>query len=192
MIKSNLAGNFLRDKNVASVFPTTKKTVSKICSSIDFEKNIIIVEYGPGTGIFTEYLLSKMNKDSKLIVIEKNKNLSFFLKNKFKDKRLRIFNDSAENIKDILKKEKIRGIDYIISGIPLSFLSSLQRDNLLKDTYNILKKGGKFLVYQFSRKSKSLITKHFDQIFSYLQIFNIPPLFVFEASKKSEKSKFSS
>ncbi|MDD4467287.1 MAG: hypothetical protein PHQ08_02475 [Candidatus Pacebacteria bacterium] len=133
-----------------------------------------------------------MNKDSKLIVIEKNKNLSFFLKNKFKDKRLRIFNDSAENIKDILKKEKIRGIDYIISGIPLSFLSSLQRDNLLKDTYNILKKGGKFLVYQFSRKSKSLIAKHFDQIFSYLQIFNIPPLFVFEASKKSEKSKFSS
>ncbi|MDD4466984.1 MAG: rRNA adenine N-6-methyltransferase family protein, partial [Candidatus Pacebacteria bacterium] len=108
MIKSNLAGNFLRDKNVASVFPTTKKTVSKICSSIDFEKNIIIVEYGPGTGIFTEYLLSKMNKDSKLIFIEKNKNLSFFLKNKFKDKRLRIFNDSAENIKDILKKEKIR------------------------------------------------------------------------------------
>lgn len=177
MILNKLALNVLRDRYVASVFPTTKRTVVKICGAIDFKKDIVIVEYGPGTGVFTEYLLSKMNENSKLIAIEKNKKLALFLENNFKDSRFKVFDDSAENVKRILKGKA----HYVISGIPLSFFSFPAKEKLMKDTYDILEENGEFLIYQFSKKSKDLIEKYFNNVSSYSQIFNIPPLFVFRA-----------
>ena len=184
MFFGNLLFNFIKDKNVASVFPTTRKTVLKICDFINFDKDIVIVEYGPGDGVFTKYILSKINTNSKLIVIEKNKDLFFFLKNNFKDNRLKIFNDDAQNIKKILKKEKIERVNYVISGIPLSFLNNFEKENIIKDTYEILKIGGIFLVYQFSKKSEKTIKKYFIDIVFFSQIFNIPPLFIFKSEKK--------
>ena len=59
----------MTDKNVASVARTSKKTVERICRAINFDKDIVLVEYGPGSGAFTKYLLSRMSLDSKLIAI---------------------------------------------------------------------------------------------------------------------------
>lgn len=44
--------NFVRDRNVASITPTSAIGVKKVCSKIDFHKPSVIVEYGPGTGVF--------------------------------------------------------------------------------------------------------------------------------------------
>ena len=188
MFFNNLAANFIKDRDVASVFPTTKKTVARICKSINFNNDIIVLEYGPGNGVFTKYLLSRITRNSKIIAVEKNKNLVALLDKKFKDRRLKIFNDSAENIKEILNSEKINKVDYIISGIPLSFLNFSEREKVVKDAYNILNDDGKFLIYQFSKKIEKLISKYFNNIHYYNQPLNIPPLFIFEAIKKRKKS----
>ncbi len=185
MIKNSLIFNFIKDKHVASVAPTSKKNVLKICKRIDFNKDIVIVEYGPGNGVFTKYLLSKISANSKLIVIERNKGLALeLLKNK--DQRLKVFNDSAQNINQILEKENIEKVDYVISGIPLSFLNYQEREELVKNTYRALKNKGIFIVYQFTKKSKKLIVKYFNNIYSHIRPLNMPPLFVFEAVKISE------
>ncbi len=185
MAKNNLILNFIKDKHIASVAPTAKKNVIKICKTIDFKKDIVVVEYGPGNGVFTKYLLSKMTDNSKLIVIERNKNLALELA-KNKDQRLKVFNDSAQNINQVLKKENIEKVDHVISGIPLSFLKYAEREELVKNTYQALKNKGIFIVYQFTKKSKKLIIKYFDNTYSYIRPLNIPPLFVFEGIKISE------
>ncbi len=184
MVKNTLAFNFLKDRHVASFFPTTKRTISRICKSINFERNIVIVEYGPGTGVFTKYLLSKMSEKSRIVAIEKNKQLASNIKKEIKDKRLKIINSSAENVGEILKKEGIIAVDYVLSGIPLSFLTPSQRESLLSNTYKVLKNKGKMLIYQFSKKSIRFLLSHFDSLFCYSQPLNIPPLFIFEAEKK--------
>ncbi len=84
--KKSLGQNFLIDKNI----------LEKI-SNITIIKNKNILEIGPGTGNLTSYILKKNPK--KLIVIEKDNELSINLENKFKDK-LTILND------DILKIEE--------------------------------------------------------------------------------------
>jgi len=181
-MKPTLISSFMTDKNVASVARTSKKTVERICRAINFDKDIVLVEYGPGSGAFTKYLLSRMSLDSKLIAIEKNKKLASALRN-LNDERLEVVEDSAENMRRVLKNKGIEYADYIVSGIPLSFLNPNQKTRILSDTHKTLIKGGKLLVYQASKKHEGLIQEYFRDVNSYPQPVNIPPLFVFEATK---------
>src|SRR3972149_3700301 len=79
--------NFLSDKYIASITPTSDFGVKKVCSKIDFSRCGLVVEYGPGTGVFTKYLLQKMGADSLLIMIERNANFVTLLRKKVRDPR---------------------------------------------------------------------------------------------------------
>ena len=82
--KKSLGQNFLIDKSI----------INLIVNLGNINQNDTVLEVGPGTGNLTKAILLK--KPKKLIVIEKDKNLAFSLKKKFKDE-ITIIND------DILK-----------------------------------------------------------------------------------------
>lgn len=179
--------NFIRDKNVASITPTSPYGVEKVCRYIDFRTSDLIVEYGPGTGVFSNFLLKKMRDDSRLILIERNKNFDSILKQTISDPRVVIFNDSAENVLDMLRTCQESEADYIISGIPFLLLSCELKIKILYNTHRALKKGGKFLVYQTCFQGDNILKKHLERYFSSVQskfeIRNIPPLRIYEAIK---------
>jgi phospholipid N-methyltransferase len=179
--------NFLRDKNVASITPTSRVGVKKVCSNIDFNGSHLIVEYGPGTGVFSNYLLKRMRDDSRLILIERNSNFGSFLENTIHDPRVVIFNDSAENVLDTLRSCKESQADYIISGIPFFWLAYDLKNKILFNTYNALKKGGKFLVYQTCFQTDYHLKVHLERFFpevkTKFELRNIPPMRIYEATK---------
>ena len=72
--KKSLGQNFLVDDNVINI----------ITNLGNINKNSTILEIGPGTGNLTEKLISK--RPQRMILVEKDKNLSQNLKNKFNDK----------------------------------------------------------------------------------------------------------
>ena len=81
--KKSLGQNFLIDQNI----------IDKIVNTIEV-KNKNILEIGPGTGNLTEGILKKNPK--KVLVVEKDNNLTNLLKEKFKNK-IKVIN------KDVLK-----------------------------------------------------------------------------------------
>ena len=84
--KKSLGQNFLIDQSV----------IERISNIIEIrDKNIL--EVGPGTGQLTRAILKKNPK--KLIVIEKDDELVFFLKKKF-DKDIQIINDDILNVNE--------------------------------------------------------------------------------------------
>ena len=92
--KKSLGQNFLVDENI----------LNKIVSIVKIE-NKSILEIGPGTGNLTSHILK--NGSKKLIVVEKDKNLSIFLKKRFKDK-INIINDDILKIDEKgIYKEKL-------------------------------------------------------------------------------------
>ncbi|HKI46456.1 MAG TPA: methyltransferase [Balneolales bacterium] len=177
--------NFLTDKNVASITPSSTACVKHVCKKIDFNKKFVIFEYGPGTGVFSRYLLDHMTKDSRLILIELNNNFVEKLREEFIDERVRIFDDSAEEVGTIAENLGIENADYVLSGIPFSFLEDDQKLNILQQTYDLLRAGGKFLAYQTSGHLKVPIRKIFGQVHTELELLNIPPMLVYEAVKSA-------
>jgi len=179
--------NFIKDRNIASITPTSKMGVREVCEKMDLSRKVVIVEYGPATGVFTNYLLDHITADSMIIAIELNDNFVDYLRENTRDSRLKIHHDSAENIIEIVKKHGLEKVDYVISGIPFSLMDEETRENIVKRTSHVLKPGGKFLPYQtFFQKDEHLMV-YLQDYFSSAQdkffLRNLPPMRVYEAIK---------
>jgi phospholipid N-methyltransferase len=128
-----------------------------------------------------------MKGDSRLILIERNKNFGSILKRKINDPRVVIVNDSAENVLETLRKCQESQADYIISGIPFILIDDDLKNRILYNTHRALKKGGKFLVYQTCFQTDNHLKVHLERFFpmvtSKYEILNIPPLRIYEATK---------
>lgn len=174
--------SFITDKDVASVTPTSGSCVRKVCRAIDFSKNINVVEYGAGTGVFSRYLLKNMTRDSRLALFETN-DLLFEKLRKINDPRVIVHRDSAENVNTALHGSFVGQTDFIVSGIPFSFLDEEGRSSVLDQSYRLLRKGGKFLAYQASGRLKGPLRETFNNVHTEWEWRNIPPLTLFESEK---------
>jgi 16S rRNA (adenine1518-N6/adenine1519-N6)-dimethyltransferase len=108
--KKSLGQNFLIDNNI----------LNKIIKISDI-KNNSIVEIGPGTGNLTKKIIE--NKPKNLILIEKDIELTKYLKKEFfNQKNLKIFNE------DVLKfnfEDKINKNSVIIGNLPYNISSQI-------------------------------------------------------------------
>lgn len=181
--------NFLRDRHVASITPTSQFGVKGLCSIIDFKQAHLIVEYGPGTGVFTNYLLNHMRPDGKLIAIERNPDFGSFLRRTIRDPRMMVVNDSAENVIETMSACGELQADYVISGIPFMWIPEPVKEKIIQNTLKALKPGGKFLVYQTCLQMdchlKVYLEHFFGPVSARYEIRNFPPLRLYEATKQN-------
>ena len=119
--KKSLGQNFLNDKKILNQIVETGK----------IEKKDIILEIGPGTGNLTNEILKKSPK--KLLVVEKDNNLSNFLKKKYKFK-IDVINKDILNCYDIFKYDQpIKVFGNLPYNISTKLLTSfIKLDNLKK------------------------------------------------------------
>ena len=177
--------NFLRDQDVAAIAPSSSFLVRRVCKWIDFEEDQIIVEYGPGNGVFSEFILDRLTPNSTLLLIESNADFAEMLEARTADDpRAVVVKDRAERIVEILDTRGVEAVDYIVSGIPFSFLDEDEKQTLLAQTRNVLSDDGKFLVYQNYNHLEAPLRDHFSEVRKEYEPRNIPPtMFAYEARK---------
>jgi phospholipid N-methyltransferase len=176
--------NFIKDRDVAAITPSSSFLVKRVCRWIDFTAPNVVVEYGPGTGVFTEHIVDEMTDDSKLILIEGNEAFVEKLQQRFgSDERVEVVHGRAEDVEAILDAAGETAADYVISGIPFSFLDDDVKDELIECTREILTDEGKFLVYQNYNHMEKPLRRHFGHVHKEYEIFNIPPMFAYQAAK---------
>lgn len=174
--------SFFMDKDVASVTPTSRFCIHTVCKPIDFSKDIILVEYGAGAGVFSKYVLERMTPDSKLILFETN-DLLYKKLLEIRDSRVEFFRKSVERVTELLDGATIGRVNYIISGIPFSFLDEPEKKSILDQSKTILKEGGAFLAYQTSSHLKKPLQETFGNVETEWEWRNIPPMTVYRAFK---------
>jgi phospholipid N-methyltransferase len=176
--------NFLKDKDVAAITPSSRFLVRRVCGWIDFSTDCIIVEYGPGTGVFSEYIIEHMTDDSTLLLIESNEEFVEKLNDMADhDSRVIVEEERAENIADIMAAHDLGAADYVVSGIPFSFLDDDVKRQLIERTRDVLADDGKFLVYQNYNHMEEPLRRHFSSVHKEYEIRNIPPTYAYEAKK---------
>jgi phospholipid N-methyltransferase len=170
---------FSNPRRVGAVLPSSRYLANKMVEDIDFGRAKVIVEYGPGTGVFTDKLLEERNKESTIFLIEYNPDFYNLLKDKYSGvDNLHIIHGSAEQIDEYLKQYNITQVDYIVSGLPFASLPHQVSTNILYSTKHILKEKGKFITFQYSLVKKDFINQFFGDINIKMEIRNVPPAFV--------------
>lgn len=146
---------------------------------INFQDAKYIVEYGPGTGAFTEKILERRRNNTIIVLIESNREFYNLLKEKLNcEENLIIIYGSAEHVQHYLNDNRIPYADYIISGLPFASLPSHVSDKILTNTLRVLKSGGEFVTFQYSKVKLPLLKAYFPSIKVKREYKNIPPAYI--------------
>lgn len=172
-------------RTVGAVVPSSENLAYKMVEDINFLNASCIVEYGPGTGAFTEKILNKKKYSTIFIAIEYNRDFYKILKNKFRnEKNFILLNGSAENLKQYLDKYNISKVDYIVSGLPFASLPNTMSLKILKTTKDVLKDQGEFITFQYTLFKMNLFKSYFKGIKIKRVLFNLPPAHVLMCRNK--------
>ncbi len=166
-------------RSVGAVAPSSRFLARKMVESIDFDRAKVIVEYGPGTGVFTAEIIKRMKPETKLLAIETNPTFHQKLNQKYKSTGgVEIINASAEHV-DSLHKERSLGVpDYIISGLPFAALPTKTSANILQGTSKLLGSRGEFITFQYTLLKKDFLESYFGDVKVSREFRNIPPAYV--------------
>ncbi|MBL8764964.1 MAG: ribosomal RNA adenine dimethylase domain-containing protein [Phycisphaerae bacterium] len=157
---------------------------------IEFDTARSIVEYGPGTGVVTDFILSRLRPGSVFFSIERNPKLAAVLRRRHPG--LNLVEDSAANINTICRRHGVDGVDAVLSGLPwASFPESLQVE-ILDATFRAMKPRAQFVTFAYQlgmltkagRRFRKLISSRFSEVTpSDIVWRNLPPAFVYRCRK---------
>lgn len=180
----------VKDRNIASVTPTSKFSVKRICRRMDLASAELIVEYGPGCGVFTKHMLENLGPQARLLAIELNSEFVSYLRSEITDPRFVLVHDSVENVVKIIEAHGLSQADCVIAGIPFSSFAPPAKKELFTRTKEVLKEGGLFLIYQFfvqRFRPQNVLTPYLKEQFFDVRVsselVNIPPLVVYSGKK---------
>jgi len=167
-----------RPFQIASIVPSSKALVERVASKMDFSGPRVIAEYGPGEGVHSRGIARRMTQDSHLLLFELDAALARSLEWQFAgDPRVHVIHGDAASLPYELKRRGFTHCDYILSGIPFSILKIDKKRALLRKTYEALKPGGSFIIYQVTNELKQHATV-FQHAESEYFLQNIPPMFI--------------
>lgn len=171
---------------IGSITPSSHKLTMDIISKIDaiiYKK--VILEIGPGSGVFTDQIIPLLHYEDTLILIELNTSFYMKLKEKYKEHtNIIIINDDATHLLKILKSLGITTVDYIISGLPLTSLPKSVSLRILISCKKAIVEEGYVSLFQYSQLYSKYLKKLFD-VETHFVLKNIPSAFVFHLKKKT-------
>src|SRR3546814_10718603 len=146
---------------VGSAFPASHFLVDAMLGPVDWSRMERVIEYGPGTGIFTRALLDRLPGHARLLAIDTSQAFIGHLRGEMRDRRLVAVTGSADGVLEILAAQGWYRAACILSGLPFSTLAPERAERLMEASPCALRPAGKFPAYQMrDRKSTRLNSNH--------------------------------
>jgi phosphatidylethanolamine/phosphatidyl-N-methylethanolamine N-methyltransferase len=170
-------------KEVGAIAPSSKFLCNRMMAPINFHSSDVIVELGPGTGVFTKEIISRMKPTTKLLVFETNEKFYEKLKAEINDDRVTIYNESAELVAEKIKELKLDDANVIVSSLPYTVFPIRLKVNILNACVEAMAKDGIYIQFQYSLNAHKLLKKKFRKVTLDFTPINMPPAVVYRCWK---------
>jgi phospholipid N-methyltransferase len=169
-----------------SVIPSSSYLARTMIRQAGLRNADTVLEFGPGTGVFTPYILEQLGTESKFAAIEINPRLAAVFRASHPG--VRVFEDSVENVRAICNAMQIETVDCVISGLPWAFFSESTQIRILGEMLRVLRPGGKFVTFGYvhslalpgARYFAGLLPTYFRKVSKSAIVWrNVPPAFVY-------------
>ncbi len=169
-----------RPFQVASIMPSSSLMIRRVAEKMDLTRPVVLAEYGPGEGCHTRYWLKHAHPESKFLLFELDPEFCRALEKEFAhDSRVTVINGDCATLPQELAKQDLTHCDYVVSGIPFSTMEVSKKRQILKDTYNALRPGGHFVIYQVTNELRGhAVPAIFPRADSEYFLANVPPMFI--------------
>ena len=170
-------------RQVGAIWPTSRRAVRDLLDMHDLPSAHTIVEFGVGTGVYTREILARLAPDATFLAFEIDPKLATAVSRKLSDPRLRVINDSAENVEAYLEGKKA---DVVVSSLPFSTFSESLRERIMDLSRETLSSTGVMLVLQYSPKVLPHLQGRFSRIRRRISPLNAPPAFLYACEGPAE------
>ena len=173
-----------------AVAPSSVFLAQTMVKDLALDKAEAVLEYGPGTGVFTEFILGGLNPAAKFAAIELNPQFSEMFKARYPT--VPLFQDTVANVRSICDRAGVESVDCIVSGLPWATFSQSMQVKCLDEMMRVLKPGGQFVTFAYvhglalarARRFAGLLPSYFKNVSKSPVVWrNLPPAFVYRCRR---------
>ena len=183
--------NFLRNPGqVGAIAPSSHRLVRMMVDWFDWDQIRNVVEFGPGTGVFTQAISERLHPESTFFAVEKSAEMAELTRKRCPD--VTVYNDSVTNISQLCQQESIGKIDAVICGLPwASFPESLQTE-IIESMLGVLAPEAQFATFAYWQRvvlpAGARFNRRLQNTFASVERspsvwLNLPPAFVYRCTK---------
>jgi len=191
MARLHVLGEFVRKPmSVGAVAPSSRRLAELITDAAEVGRASTVVEFGPGTGVFTEVILRKIQPRTTFFAIEANESFAAATRKRFPG--VEVFHDSAASVRALLESRGHASCDCIVSGLPFASFTAALQDEILAAIVDVLVPGGRFATFAHlagivsprARRFRRRLLEQFSDVAVTHTIWrNLPPAYVYRAVK---------
>ena len=176
----------LHPTQVGAIAPSGPALVATMVDWFDWQHARNIVEFGPGTGVFTEAIVQRMHPEANFFAIEQAAELA--AATRARCPTVTVYQDSVTNIQTLCRQHAMERVDAIVCGLPwAAFPDSLQRE-IMDAMLTVLAPGGQFATFAYwqgvvlpaGRRFSRRLRSSFPEVHRSPTAWrNLPPAFVY-------------
>lgn len=176
--------------STGAVVPSSSELANRMVEFAAPKPGAVIVEFGPGTGVFTKRILETLRPDQRFFAIEINEDFTKALRKQFP--KLHLYDGDASDVGVYAREEGVDHIDCVISGLPWAIFPDELQHRILANMVGMMPEGGIFVTFAYlqglvmpaGRKFKQNLKKYFSKIENSGVVWkNIPPAIIYRCQK---------
>ncbi len=176
----------LHPTQVGAIAPSSPGLVKMMVDGIDWPTTRGVVEYGPGTGVFTAGIMQCMEPGTKFFAIERSPELAATAR--VQCPGADIVEDSVTNVEKLCHARGLSQVDAIVCGLPWASFSDSLQQQIMDEMFRVLKPGGQFATFAYlqglalpaGRRFARHLQQHFTVVEKSRTVWrNLPPAFVY-------------
>lgn len=177
-----------------AVVPSSRSLARKMVEWLNFESSSAVIEYGAGTGVFTDAVLARLAPHCKFFIVEMNPVFVKTLRSRFP--RTTIYEDTVKNVRELCDREQVKEVDSVISGLPWASFPDKMQTDYLEAMIAVLKPGGQFVTFAYlhglllpyGRRFRSKLHEYFCEVSCSDTVWmNLPPALVYRCRRQGNR-----
>ena len=183
---------FLNPITTGAIAPSSRALAREMVAWLEFDRANAVVEYGPGTGAFTEAVLANLRRQCSFFFIEVNPLFAQLLQGSYPGTV--IYKDSVKDVRQLCDREAITHVDCIVSGLPWAWFPDAMQTQYLDAMMTVLRPGGQFVTFAYlhgllppdghGQRFRHKLDNYFSQVTRSRTVWmNLPPAFVYRCRR---------
>ena len=181
----------MKPTEIGAILPSSRFLARRVIEDVGLHSADVVLEYGPGTGVFTEFILRELRPGTKFAAIELNPRFAQTFQARYPF--VTLYQDSVANVQRICRSAGIPSVDCIVSGVPWAIFSESMQVQCLEAMMHVLKPGGCFVTFTYvhsqallagAKRFSRLLPGYFHAVSKSPVVWlNIPPAFVYRCRR---------
>jgi phospholipid N-methyltransferase len=172
---------------VGALAPSSRVLAQAIVQDAAVGAADVVLEYGPGTGVFTEFILRELAPGARFAAIELNSSFARTFRSRYPG--VTLFEDSVANVHTLCRAAGFRSVDCIVSGLPWIMFPERLQVQCLDEMMRVLEPGARFVTFSYvhsqpilagAKRFSRLLPAYFKTVSRSPIVWrNFPPAFIY-------------